>query len=72
MLATVKIDEEKCKGCQLCVGFCPKHVLEVADYLNGKGYYPARLANEADCSGCAICALMCPDVCIEVFREEKA
>lgn len=71
-LPTIKIDEEKCKGCQLCIHFCPKQVIEVAEYLNAKGFHPARLVDEENCSGCATCALMCPDVCIQVFREEKA
>lgn len=67
---TVIIDQVRCKGCQLCVNFCPQHVLVMEELqLNAKGYHPAKL-DEADshCTGCAICALVCPDACFTVFR----
>jgi len=66
---TVKIDEERCKGCGLCVAFCPKHALALDEgCINSSGYHPAALLLDEDCTGCAVCALMCPDVAITVFR----
>ncbi|HHY37793.1 MAG TPA: ferredoxin family protein [Clostridia bacterium] len=66
---TVKIDEERCKGCGLCVAFCPNHALTIDDSrINSSGYHPAALLPDRDCTGCAVCALMCPDVAITVFR----
>ena len=67
----VTINEERCKGCGLCVTFCPKQVLAMADHLNPKGYYPAEQANKEACTGCSFCVRMCPDVAISVYREEK-
>jgi len=67
----IKINEERCKGCKLCIHFCPLKILAVSETLNAKGFFPAKLTDERKCSGCAICAIMCPDVAIEVFKEEK-
>jgi 2-oxoglutarate ferredoxin oxidoreductase subunit delta len=67
-MGTIKVDKEKCKGCGLCVQFCPRKVVGLSSELNGKGYHPAELKDEERCTGCAICATMCPDVAIEVWR----
>jgi 2-oxoglutarate ferredoxin oxidoreductase subunit delta len=68
---TIFIDQLSCKGCQLCVLFCPKQVIEIDEsLLNAGGYHPANLVDpENHCTGCAICAVICPDVCITVLRE---
>lgn len=65
---TVDIDQDRCKGCGLCVMFCPQHVLGLAeDQLNARGYHPAQLTAEG-CTGCGVCAVVCPDVCLTVYR----
>lgn len=67
----VKINVGRCKGCGLCVSFCPKKVLELdTATLNEKGYHPAAVMHPEDCIGCAMCAMMCPDVVITVERGE--
>lgn len=63
----IKIDREKCKGCELCVHFCPKNCIEVDESYNSRGYRPAR-PTVGECTGCAICARICPDIAIEVWR----
>jgi 2-oxoglutarate ferredoxin oxidoreductase subunit delta len=68
----IKINREKCKGCQLCVSFCPKGRIAVSKGLNEKGYYPAEFAaaeGKEGCTGCTICAVVCPDLAIEVYRD---
>lgn len=67
----VVIDVERCKGCQLCVHFCPPKVLVMSETLNSRGYYPAWLIDDARCTSCAACALVCPDVAITVFKAER-
>ena len=67
-MATITVDIEKCKGCVLCIHFCPKKVIAVSSGINSKGYHPAELTDEEHCTGCAICAIVCPDVAIEVWR----
>ena len=32
------IDDEKCKGCGLCVTICPKNVLEISEQVNTKTF----------------------------------
>jgi 2-oxoglutarate ferredoxin oxidoreductase subunit delta len=65
----IKVDRERCKGCQLCIEFCPKKCIAVSPDLNEKGYYPAMLSKSEACTGCSICAVVCPDLAIEVYRD---
>lgn len=68
-MARIIIDEIICKGCEMCVNACPKHIIALAkDKLNSKGYHPAEQTDPDKCVGCASCALMCPDVAITVER----
>jgi len=64
----VEIDEEGCKGCELCIGACPKGVLAMSTKINSKGYFYAEAVHPEDCIGCALCAIACPDVAIEVYK----
>jgi len=67
----ITIDQELCKGCQLCVSVCPKECIAVSKGLNEKGYYPAEFTQtegEECCTACTLCALICPDIAIEVYR----
>jgi 2-oxoglutarate ferredoxin oxidoreductase subunit delta len=61
-----QIDEERCKGCGLCVTVCPKNVLEISADVSPKGYFPAFQARPEDCIFCATCCRMCPDVAITI------
>lgn len=66
-----QIDENRCKGCGLCVSVCPKDVLEIAEKVNTKGYFPAFQARPEDCIFCATCCRMCPDVAITISEVEE-
>lgn len=66
------ISKNKCKGCMLCVQFCPKGSIRMSKDLNERGVSYAEFENGKDCLGCSICAVMCPDCCIEVYKEEDA
>lgn len=55
------IRERWCKGCNVCVTFCPKKVLELR---NGKVF----AARPEDCIGCRLCELRCPDYAIEIHE----
>jgi 2-oxoglutarate ferredoxin oxidoreductase subunit delta len=68
----VYVDEDRCKGCSLCVEACPQHVLALStDHFNAKGYRPVQLVDPDNCTGCAICAITCPDVVFTVYREAR-
>ncbi len=62
----VFIIPERCKGCELCVDFCPKEVLENSIETNSKGYHYPLVVNgkEGDCVHCEFCTLVCPDFAI--------
>ncbi len=66
---SIEIDRELCKGCQICISFCPKDVISPSDRLNASGYLPVLLDDSGVCTGCAICAVVCPEVAIEVYRD---
>ena len=69
----VVIDDERCKGCQLCVVACPKDVLALAYTKVNEHGYPSVEASQPDkCVGCASCAIVCPDACITVYRKKEA
>lgn len=70
-MAKVVIDVERCKGCQLCVHFCPPKVLAMSETLNSRGYYPVMLIDDARCTSCAACVLVCPDVALTVYKAER-
>jgi 2-oxoglutarate ferredoxin oxidoreductase subunit delta len=69
MSGKIEINQALCKGCELCINFCPRNVIALADKLNAAGYLPAAVKNAAECTGCATCALVCPEVAIEVYRD---
>ena len=68
----VYIVEERCKGCGLCIAFCPKKVLIESDRINEKGYHPPELVEKPPvdvCINCGFCERICPDFAI--FVKEK-
>jgi 2-oxoglutarate ferredoxin oxidoreductase subunit delta len=65
---TIRIDQERCKGCSFCMEYCPNHAIVLSTKLNLKGYFVADFESTKGCTGCAVCALMCPEVAIEVYQ----
>ncbi len=68
----VKIDEEKCTGCGLCIPNCPEGAIQIID---GK----ARLMSDIFCDGLGACLGHCPEGAIsseereaEPYHEKKA
>jgi 2-oxoglutarate ferredoxin oxidoreductase subunit delta len=59
-----RIDREWCKGCGICVAFCPKSVLELDQKEK------AVAARVEDCIACGMCELRCPDLAVEVDVED--
>ncbi len=67
-LEKLRIEKDRCKGCEYCVALCPKSVLEMSRELNARGVHYVRLIDPENCTSCMVCAIMCPDVCIEVYK----
>jgi 2-oxoglutarate ferredoxin oxidoreductase subunit delta len=65
----ILIDSDRCKGCGLCVDYCPRAVLEPSKRINRLGYHPVEAAHPEKCTGCQACVVMCPDAAIELFRR---
>jgi 2-oxoglutarate ferredoxin oxidoreductase subunit delta len=69
MKGRIEIDEELCKGCHLCISFCPEKEITPSEKLNTAGYASVSFNDSGKCTGCAICGIVCPEVAIEVYRE---
>jgi 2-oxoglutarate ferredoxin oxidoreductase subunit delta len=67
----VVVNDERCKGCELCVSACPASIMKLSDKINAAGYHIAVCDDEGRCTACAACAKMCPDLAIEVYKESK-
>lgn len=67
---TVLIQEELCKGCELCIVACPQESLGLSSQINKNGYRYAELVKE-NCTGCVNCAIVCPEAIITVYRQPK-
>ncbi len=60
----VVIIEDRCKGCEFCVVYCPRDVLRISESFNAKGYHPPEVADESQCVNCHFCEVICPDFAI--------
>lgn len=67
-MGLIVVDIELCKGCALCLAACAKHILEISEKSNTRGYRYVELRDASPCSGCKLCAIMCPDAAIEVYK----
>ena len=54
---SLTIDKNWCKGCGICVAFCPKNVLEIKE---GK----SNIKDMDACIFCGQCEQRCPDFAI--------
>ena len=63
-LREIVINRDWCKGCGVCIHFCPNHVLE--EDAEGK----VRIAHPENCSCCRLCELRCPELATEIIIEE--
>ncbi|HUW19083.1 MAG TPA: 4Fe-4S binding protein [Sedimentisphaerales bacterium] len=61
----VKIDEDKCNGCGLCVNACAEGAIKIVD---GK----AKLISEVYCDGLGTCIGHCPQDAITVETRQAA
>ncbi|WP_432409510.1 4Fe-4S dicluster domain-containing protein [Wukongibacter sp. M2B1] len=57
------INPELCKGCGICVAFCPKQVLAME---NEK----VKAVDIEKCIKCGLCELRCPDYAIYIGGNE--
>lgn len=58
------IESNMCKGCGICVAFCPKGALEL---VNEK----VARKEGTDCVACGLCELRCPDYALYLENIEE-
>ncbi len=62
---TVYTDTDRCKGCGLCINFCPKQAITQSEHANAKGYNYVEVDDEK-CIRCGACYRVCPDYVFEI------
>ena len=67
-MAHIEVTKNLCKGCKLCIRFCPKNILRIGEEINIIGDHYVVQDDPAFCIGCAMCAVMCPESAITVYR----
>jgi len=60
----LRINPRWCKGCGICVAFCPGKVLELIKER-------VRIVAPENCAKCGQCELRCPDYAIWLESEEE-
>ena len=64
----ILINSERCKGCGLCIGVCPRNILSMSKETNGNSY--KYVIQKGDCAGCENCYSICPEgTVIEIKRS---
>jgi len=56
----VRVFRNWCKGCGLCIAFCPRQVFTIDEDQHPVVAHPER------CTGCEWCEIHCPDFAIVV------
>jgi len=58
------IQPEWCKGCGICIAFCPRNVLSL---INNK----VQITQKSSCILCGLCEQRCPDYAIYLSDESE-
>jgi len=70
-MGKVAIEKDACKGCQLCIAFCPAKCLVLSQDLNKRGVRYAQTKEQNNCVACGFCFLVCPDCCVAVETQKE-
>lgn len=63
----IKIDEDKCNGCGLCIPGCPEGALQIVETEKGP---KAKLVKENFCDGLGACLGECPEDALKIEEHE--
>lgn len=58
------LEPDWCKGCGICVAFCPKNALELV-------HEKVRLKEDGGCILCGLCEMRCPDYALHLENLEE-
>jgi len=68
---TIVIDDQYCKGCNLCLQVCPQKIFTRGEKRSRGGYWMPDVGKMEDCAGCLLCEMTCPDLAISVLKGKK-
>lgn len=60
----IELNQAWCKGCDICVRFCPEFCLALDEREKVIAVAPER------CTGCRVCEFLCPDFAIAITPRE--
>ena len=66
----IVINADYCKGCSICIVFCPKKVLQPSNHINARGYVLPEAVDIDACTQCKLCEIVCPDLAIAVTPKQ--
>lgn len=66
----IYIDNDLCKGCDICIELCAENVFIRSEQINSRGYYIPIPASMDKCTGCMICELICPELAVIIEKSE--
>lgn len=62
----IRTDNERCKGCCLCIFNCNQQAIKKSGNVNQKGYEYV-VVDEEKCVQCGSCYQVCPDYVFEIL-----
>lgn len=65
----VWVDEFACKGCNICVSYCPSGTIAMRYEPTSVQGVVVEILDESSCIGCKKCELYCPDFAIFVASD---
>ncbi len=68
----IRLNEIFCKGCNLCIEFCPRKVLAPSHQPNRKGVKVPIAVEPDKCTNCRYCEVVCPDSAIFIDTEDNS
>ena len=60
-MTEIEINQERCKGCDLCLNLCPKKVFQETKETGKQGFKIREPIAVDQCSECGLCKYLCPE-----------
>jgi 2-oxoglutarate ferredoxin oxidoreductase subunit delta len=68
----VYINDNLCKGCDICIEFCPKEVFAASTEVGPRGYFVPAVKKPENCNACLLCEHLCPELAITIVAGKKS
>ncbi len=76
----IEINDKYCKGCEICVDYCPMKVFERSLEPSERGYFVPKVKHPERCTAlkaekivkkevCRLCEKLCPDQAIRIEED---